>query len=105
MIPSPEDGERRMQYRALMKSLSSRNDAVIMARAIRATKDTLEGLQPMQPPNLQELINKLEQLPLKVEGQSGAMGKAVDVLTGSWQFDRGRCTMILSEWDLGSRLK
>ena len=105
MIPSPEEGEKRMRYRAQMKSLTSLNEAAVMARAIRATKDTLEGLQPMQPPNLQELINKLERLPLKVEEQPGSIGKAVDVLTGSWQFDRGRCKMILSEWDLGSRLR
>lgn len=100
MIPDRSEGERKMQYRVQMKQLATLNDAQIMARAIRATADTLENLRPMQPPNLQQLINHLETLPLRVEEQPGSMGRAVDVLTGSWRLDRKRCDMILSEWEL-----
>jgi len=96
----PEDMERKMQYRTQMMGLASFNNAETMAKAIKATKDSLTGLTSMQPPDLQGLITRLQNLPLATGNQVGDMGRAVDILTGSWSLDRKRCNSIIEEWML-----
>lgn len=99
-MSGPEDLERKMQYRTQMMGLASLNNPETIAKALKATKDTLTGLKPMQPPDLQGLIIRLQNLPLATGNQVGDMGRAVDVLTGSWSLDRKRCNSILEEWML-----
>lgn len=93
------NNERRRDYRMRMARLASFNGSERMANALRATQETLTGLHPMQPPDLEGLVAKLTAMDFNPGQPNGVIGEAVDTLTGSFQLDRRRSLQIISEWD------
>lgn len=91
---------RRNFNRINMWQLTALNPPEIMARALKATRDTFIELRPYEPPNLYQLIGKLDALPLNTDGKPDSLVNALDVLTDSWSLDRKRCEVIIAEWCL-----
>lgn len=95
-----DNESRRDAYRVEMHRLNVLNGPGKMVDALRATRATLAGLKPFQPPDICGLRDKLAEMEFNSGEPDGVIFEAVITLTGAYALDQRRCDQILSEWEV-----